>query len=147
MNGGSVDPRLVARINAALAGAPIEPIDDGVPALTHDELAFFDEHGYVVLREAVEAQAARAAEDAIWTHLQMDRDDPETWYSGAHGYSIWVPLIHHPALDANARRPASPPPSRSCGNGTTSGRRSTKAASIRPSGPTGRFPGRICTGT
>ena len=105
LNGGSVDPRLVARINAALAGAPIEPIDDGVPALTHDELAFFDEHGYVVLREAVEAQAARAAEDAIWTHLQMDRDDPETWYRGAHGHSIWVPLIHHPALDANRASP------------------------------------------
>jgi hypothetical protein len=104
-NGGSVDPRVVARINAALAGEPVEPIDDGVPALTDDELAFFDEHGYVVLRAAVDAGAARAAEDAIWAHLGMDRDDPATWYRGSHGRSIWVPLIHHPALDANRVSP------------------------------------------
>ena len=64
LNGGSVDPRLVARINAALSGAPIEPIDDGVPALTHDELAFFDEHGYVVLRDAIDAKAAAMRGDA-----------------------------------------------------------------------------------
>jgi hypothetical protein len=108
-NGGSVDPRVVARINAALTGSPVEPIDDGVPALTGDELAFFDEHGYVVLRDAVEAREARAAEDAIWTHLHMDRDDADTWYGGSHGHSIWVPLIRHPALDANraSRRIAS----------------------------------------
>jgi hypothetical protein len=104
-NGGSVDPRVVARINAALSGAPVEPIDDGVPALTSDELAFFDEHGYVVLRDAIEPQAARAAEDAIWTHLHMDRDDADTWYGGSHGHSIWVPLIRHPALDANRASP------------------------------------------
>lgn len=104
-NGGSVDPHVVARINAALSGAPVEPSDDGVPALTRDELAFFEEHGYVVLRDAVSAGAARAAEDAIWAHLQMDRDDPQTWYRGSHGHSIWVPLIHHPALDANRASP------------------------------------------
>lgn len=104
-NGGSVDPRAVARITSALAGLPVEPIDDGVPALTADELAFFDEHGYVVLRDAIDLAAARAAEDAIWTHLRMDRDDPQTWYAGAHGHSIWVPLIRHPALDANRASP------------------------------------------
>ena len=104
-NGGSIDPRVVVRVNAALSGAPIEPIDDGRPALTREELAFFDERGYVVLRDAVDAQAARAAEDAIWAHLQMDRDDPETWYRGSHGHSIWVPLVRHPALDANRASP------------------------------------------
>jgi hypothetical protein len=31
----------------------------------------------------------------------MDRDDAGTWYRGSHGHSIWVPLIRHPALDAN----------------------------------------------
>lgn len=104
MNGGSVDPRTVARINAALNGAPIEPAD-AEPALTADELAFFDEHGYVVLRNAVTPAAARAAEDAVWAHLQMDRDDPDSWYANPRGHGIWVPLFHHPALDANRASP------------------------------------------
>jgi hypothetical protein len=104
-NCGAVDPSVVARINAALAGAPIAPIDDGTAALAPDELAFFGEHGYVVLRGAVTREAARAAEDAIWSHLQMDRDDPQTWYRGSHGHSIWVPLIRDPALDANRASP------------------------------------------
>jgi hypothetical protein len=104
MNGGSVDPRTVARINAALSGAPVEPVH-AEPALTLDELAFFDEHGYVVLRDAVTPAAARAAEDAIWAHLEMDRNDPDTWYGNRRGHGIWVPLVHHPALDANRASP------------------------------------------
>lgn len=107
-NGGSVDPRTVARINAALGNAPaaaVEPLGNGASVLTADELAFFDEHGYVVLRNAVEPAAARAAEDAIWAYLDMDRDDPDTWYTGRNVDGIWVPLIHHPALDANRASP------------------------------------------
>jgi hypothetical protein len=100
-HGGSIDPRTVARVNAALSGEPVEPLDDGTPALTPAELEFFDEHGYVVLRNAVVPAAARAAEDAIWQYLRMDRDDPNGWYGGSHGRSIWVPFLHHPALDAN----------------------------------------------
>ncbi|HEX3466535.1 MAG TPA: phytanoyl-CoA dioxygenase family protein [Candidatus Elarobacter sp.] len=100
-HGGMIDQRIVARVNAALSGNAIEPIDDGSPSLRPDELAFFDEHGYVVLQNAVSPDAARAAEDAIWAYLRMDRDDPETWYADPYGRSLWVPLIHHPALDAN----------------------------------------------
>jgi hypothetical protein len=75
------------------------------PGLTAAELAFFDEHGYVVLRDAVCAAQCRAAEDAIWEFLGMDRDDPATWYRGPHGHSIRVPLVRHPALWANRRSP------------------------------------------
>ena len=105
VNGGTLDARTVARINAAVAGEPVEPLDDATPVLDPGELAFFDEHGYVVLRGAVSPAAARAAEDAIWAHLRMDRDDPSTWYSRSRGHGIWVPLRRHPALDANRFAP------------------------------------------
>ena len=104
-NGGSVDPHVVARINAALAGEPVAPIAVGEPALSAAELAFFDEHGYVVLRNAVTRAAARAAEDAIWDFLAMKRDDPSTWYGPSRAEGIWVPLLRHPALDANRASP------------------------------------------
>ena len=106
-NGGAIDPIVVARINAALAGtlARTRAADDGEPALTPDELAFFDEHGYVVLHDAVTPAQCRAAETAVWEFLGMDRDDPATWYAQPHGHSIWVPLLRHPAIWANRRSP------------------------------------------
>lgn len=104
-NGGAIDSHVVTRISADLSGDVVGPVDDGTPALSSDELQFFDRHGYVVLRSAVTPDAARAAEDAIWQHLQMDREGPATWYGGPHGRSIWVPFLHHPALDANRSSP------------------------------------------
>ena len=82
--------------------------DDGASAshvLDARDLSFFEEHGYVVVREAVTARACREAEGAIWSFLGMDRDDPASWYAGPHGHSIWVPLLHHPAIWANRRAP------------------------------------------
>jgi hypothetical protein len=105
-NGGSVEPERVARINAALRGDTVPAEDDAdEPVFDAADLAFWDEHGYVVLHDAVAPENCAAAEDAIWSFLGMDRDDPSTWYRGPHGHSIWVPLLHHPALWANRKAP------------------------------------------
>jgi hypothetical protein len=105
-NGGAIDERVVARINAAVDGT-IARVDasryDDEPGLSAEELAFFDEHGYVVLHDAVTAAQCRDAEDAVWEFLGMDREEPATWYGQPHGHSIWVPLLRHPALWANRR--------------------------------------------
>ncbi|HTD33804.1 MAG TPA: phytanoyl-CoA dioxygenase family protein [Candidatus Elarobacter sp.] len=105
-NGGEIEPERIARINAALRGDAVacETIDDE-PVFSDAEMAFWDERGYVVLHDAVPPENCAAAEDAIWDYLGMDRDDPATWYGGAHGHSIWVPLVNHPALWANRRAP------------------------------------------
>ena len=103
-NGGSIDPARLERIAAAMRGeAPAAPSAD--PVFTADEMAFWHEHGYVVLHDAVPPEQCAAAEKAIWTFLEMSRDDPDTWYGNPHGHSIWVPLLHHPALQANRAAP------------------------------------------
>jgi hypothetical protein len=111
LNGGAIEPARIARVNEqierladdrspdAAAPAPVEPVFGA------DETAFWDEHGYVVLREAVSRDAARLAEQAVWDAIGGRPDDPDTWYGNPEGHSIWVPLIHHPALDANRRSP------------------------------------------
>lgn len=105
-NGGSIEPGRIARINAALAGRPADDaLAAGEPVFGPDELAFWDEHGYVVLHDAVTPAQCSATEDAIWSFLQMDRNDPKTWYRDPHGHSIWVPLRDHPALWANRSSP------------------------------------------
>jgi Phytanoyl-CoA dioxygenase (PhyH) len=105
-NGGTIEPERVARINAALTGQPLR-FDDiaAEPVFGERDLAWWDEQGYVVLHDAVPPENCAAAEDAIWSFLEMDRGDPETWYFGAHGHSIRVPLLHHPAFWANRNAP------------------------------------------
>ena len=102
-NGGAIDPNLRDRLNRALsgdskAGSPPDPSD---AVFTAEELAFWEENGYVVLHNAVAEDNCAAAAAAIVTFLEMDLNDPETWYRGPQGHSIWIPLRHHPALAAN----------------------------------------------
>ena len=91
------------RLDAALRGDLHEP--PGEPVLTAADVAFFDEHGYVVVHDAVTPAQCTAAERAIWEFLKMDPADPETWYGEQLAATIWVPLFHHPAIDANRHAP------------------------------------------
>ena len=104
--GGNVDATTVARVNRAVADCLDRPHHDyplrtpiADPVLSADDLAFWEEHGYVVLRNAVPAEDARAAELAVWEFLGMDPQRPETWYDDTHAF--WAPLFHHPALARN----------------------------------------------
>jgi len=107
-NGGELDEVALDRLRRALAGevvgAEVGALDH-VEGLSADELAHWDEHGYVILRNAIDAEAAEAAELAVYAHLGMDRDDAQTWYRPSLGHSIWVPLLRHPVLAANRRSP------------------------------------------
>jgi len=107
-NGGALDPRHIDRLNAGLSperviGQPADP--DADPALTAEDLAFWDENGYVILHDAVTPENSIAAVNAICEFLGADLDDPDTWYGGEQGHSIWIPLLHHPALWANRNSP------------------------------------------
>ena len=111
INGGSIDPARIARLNAALAadvtGEAALPAREPAapPALSDADLAFWDENGYVVLHDAVPPENAQAAAQAIYDFLAIDPLNPATWYGNAHGHTIWVPLLHHPALWANRSSP------------------------------------------
>ena len=110
---GRIAPERVARINAAVTGGGIPQttadrlaeIEAGEPVLTPADLAFWDEHGYVVLHDAIPASACEAAAAAVWKHLDADPGDAETWYQkrtqGIQG--IMVQYFQHPAFDV-ARR-------------------------------------------
>ncbi len=107
---GGVEPRQIARINAAIAGRSypddirdwLAGIEAAAPVLTPEDLAFWDEHGYVVLHDAVPAESREAAVRAIHQHLGARPDDPQSWYRQR---SIMVQLFQHPAFTANRRSP------------------------------------------
>jgi len=107
-NGGAMAPERLNRLRDALDGKPVaSPAGslDGVRGLTSEELDFWDEHGYVVLHDAVEPGPREAAASAIFTFLDADPANPETWYASKYGKTIWVPLLHHPAICANRNAP------------------------------------------
>ena len=65
---------------------------------------FWDEHGYVVLHDAVPADSRDAAAQALWEHLGARADDPETWYRAER------PRHHGAVFPAPGLRGQSPQP-------------------------------------
>jgi ectoine hydroxylase-related dioxygenase (phytanoyl-CoA dioxygenase family) len=107
-NGGTIEEARLIRLRDALEGKPVGSAAgslDDVPGLTADEMAFWDEHGYVVVRDAVAAADRDAAAAAIYEFLGADPADAATWYGNKYGKSIWVPLLRHPAFLANRKAP------------------------------------------
>lgn len=102
-NGGNIEPERVQRLNAALRGDGGFALESvlGEPVLSRDDLAFWNEQGYVVVKKAVSAAACPAAIDAIFSYSNMSRDKPDSWYHK----NIWIPLAHHPALWENRNSP------------------------------------------
>jgi hypothetical protein len=105
-NGGTIEPERIERLNTALSddgieGVPADP--DAQPVLSAEDLAFWDENGYVILHDAVSRENREAAAAAICEFLKVDLERPDTWYYGSQGHSIWIPLMHHPAIWANRR--------------------------------------------
>jgi len=107
-NGGAIEEARLTRLRNALSGLPVDsaagPLDD-IPGLTAAELAFWDEHGYVVVHDAVSLADRNSAAAGIHEFLDADPDHPDTWYKNKYGKSIWVPLLRHPAFVANRKAP------------------------------------------
>ena len=109
---GVPEPEQVARINAAVTGAEIPPatrrrldaIEAMAPVLTAADLAHWDEHGYVILPDAVPGETRAAAERAIWDHLGARPDDPGSWHVPL-AQGIMSSLFQAPAFTAVRRSP------------------------------------------
>jgi hypothetical protein len=109
---GGIAPERVARINAAVAGddVPLETarrlaaVEASAPVLEASDLVCWQEHGYVVLHDAVTPATCEAAALALWRHLDATPDDPETWYR-PNDHGIMVQYFQHPAFEAVRRSP------------------------------------------
>ncbi len=99
---------VVQRFNHAIVHAPLSKvtaekfkfIDEHPDVLDRADLEHWQEFGYVVVKNAVSIEGGRAAEQAIWQHIQATPDEPSTWY-GKNNSQIMVELIQHSALQHN----------------------------------------------
>lgn len=111
-HGGAVPVEVIERTNRflriALGEAPAVPTITAAdePALSADDLAFFEQHGYVILHDAVPPEQCRAAERAVWETIGARPDDRESWYAPCTlRQKVMVQLFRHEALEANRRAP------------------------------------------
>ena len=74
--------------------------------LTADDLDFWNENGYIVVRNAITRKQAADTADAIWQHLGASPADPATWYKPHEDMrGLMVTFYHHPTLEANRKSP------------------------------------------
>ena len=110
---GGVEPERIARINAAVVGRDppadtarfLAAVEASEPVLSASDLSFWQEHGYVVLHDAVPPAARTAATRTVWEHLGAREDDPQTWYATENDHGIMVQYFQHPAFETIRRSP------------------------------------------
>ncbi|WCM27780.1 phytanoyl-CoA dioxygenase family protein [Sphingomonas sp. QA11] len=109
---GEPDPLKVARYHAWLDGAPppdgiaqrLRAIDEAPPVLDREDLAHWDEHGFVILRQAITPDQARAAEELLWRQVNATPDDPQSWYERRPN-GIMVQHFQDSAMEAARQSP------------------------------------------
>ena len=74
--------------------------------LSDADRAFFDQNGYLVVRQLIPREQVDAVVDAIWDFLEFDRDDPSDWYREPHRVNGMVEMYHHQALWDVRQHPA-----------------------------------------
>ncbi|HJU46058.1 MAG TPA: phytanoyl-CoA dioxygenase family protein [Chitinophagaceae bacterium] len=105
INNGQLAEDKIGQFNRLVKGeAPVttDHIDDTAPALSEDDLAFWETNGYVIVRNAVPKEDCEEAVKVICDHIDIDRDDPSTWYNPhAARQGIMVQLFQHSILEKN----------------------------------------------
>jgi hypothetical protein len=105
--GGLPDASKVAAFNAQLSGtSTLRPKltagDITELTLSADDLAYWDQNGYVVVKNAVPMQDCEQTISLICEFLAIDRHRPDTWYNAHPGkQGIMVQLFQHPLLTRN----------------------------------------------
>lgn len=109
---GLPDPHRVSRFhgwlterapsNAARAG--LAAIAAMPPVLDAADLAYWDEHGFVIVRGAIASDEVVAVRELIWRLVDGSPEDPASWYK-PRSDGIMVPHFQDSALDAARRSP------------------------------------------
>ncbi|MEN9865924.1 MAG: hypothetical protein RL748_1514 [Pseudomonadota bacterium] len=70
--------------------------------LSPQQIAFWQENGYLVLPGVIDAAACQQSCAAIWDYLGASPDDPASWYSTqCQQQGLMVPLYNQPRLNTN----------------------------------------------
>ncbi|TRX35698.1 phytanoyl-CoA dioxygenase family protein [Flavobacterium sp. ZT3R18] len=75
-------------------------LDENV--LSEEDLMFWKENGYVVVKNAISRSECEATQEAIWEFLGINPDKEESWYqSNAEQRGLMLTFSDHPTLNKN----------------------------------------------
>ncbi|GAB3714158.1 hypothetical protein GCM10027592_53760 [Spirosoma flavus] len=104
VTGGPPKGDKVTQFNARLLDGNWTQTDlpESEPTLSEDDLAHWETHGYVSIKNAIPQQDCEQTIDLICDFLKIDRYDPKTWYTPrSDKQGIMVQLFQHPLLTRN----------------------------------------------
>lgn len=79
-----------------------ENIEDLPDALNRKDLEFWEENGYVIIRNAISDEDCQQTQSAILEFLEASMDDPDSWYKNHEAKEgLMVLFTKHPALEKN----------------------------------------------
>lgn len=105
-NGSDISQNTIKKVNDAVIDFcengqqdyPLKTIID-TPAFTSDEIKFWKENGYIVLKEAVDKEECKELENAIWQYLDLTSTKPQNWADTKDRF--WLSEFSHPLLEKN----------------------------------------------
>ena len=103
INGGKLAKEKIDEFNRYIL-IRSNPIMDGAieKVLSDADINFWNENGYLIIREAISLQDCEDTITAICNFIEIKRDDPGSWYHHHPSrQGIMVQLFQHPALQKN----------------------------------------------
>jgi len=97
---GNIPSNIRKKINRAVTSYlkeehktyPLSPqIKD--PVFTKEEMDFWEENGYIVLKNAIPLEDCKAAENVIWDFLKMKPEEPNGWHK--RSVPFWIRNYQH----------------------------------------------------
>jgi hypothetical protein len=86
--------------NQKAVGGEEQTLEEDV--LTEEDLAFWEENGYVVVKNAISKSECEATREAIWEFLGLHPDQKESWYQRHEEQrGLMLTFTNHPTLDGN----------------------------------------------
>lgn len=74
--------------------------------LSDEDLTFWEENGYIIVKEAISQEDCKATQEAIWDFLGMDRDDEQSWYKRHEQQKgLMLNFTDHETLNKNRLSP------------------------------------------
>jgi ectoine hydroxylase-related dioxygenase (phytanoyl-CoA dioxygenase family) len=107
VNGGTMEREKIDLFNAYFTGQnTATPANETENVLTEEDLAFWEENGYVILRNAISQEDAEITKKIVCDFIEVDLNIPATWYAVKKGrQGIMVQLFQHQMLDKNRNSP------------------------------------------
>jgi len=103
---GHIAAETIERCNALFQNKTVQQQIITADVLTTEVIDFWEEHGFVIIKNAVTPEDCAAGRKAIMNYLKMDENDLASWYKENDTMQgIMVPLYRDVAIDKNRNSP------------------------------------------